>query len=260
MTEEKTEQTEQKPAKKVNFISAFFGFDNMRSLVILVVAIFAFRWSVISPYHVPTASMEPTILVGDRLIANKLAYNLKIPFTDFALISWSKPKRGDIIVFRYPRDPDLDYVKRVIGVAGDKLKIVDDILYVNDEPLPREFVDGDNEEALKDLDENPNIKLVYKEKGGKTEPHWVLQNKPADRHFTQTNWPGNNSYYTVPENSVFVMGDNRDNSTDSRYWGHVPLSYIRGEAMFVLWSKTANPKPDRGWMGFRFSRSGHWLR
>src|SRR5476649_2635064 len=93
----------------------FFSYENLRSLFVLVLIILAIRWSVASPYNVPTPSMEPTIKVGDRLLAFKLAYNLKIPFTDYVVAEWGKPKRGDIIVFRYPNDPDIDYVKRVVA-------------------------------------------------------------------------------------------------------------------------------------------------
>ena len=99
----------------------FWSPENLRSIAILIFLIFCFRWSVASPYHVPTASMEPTIKVGDRLLALKLSYDLKIPFTDYSVLEWAKPERGDIIVFRYPRDPDIDYVKRVVGIPGDRI-------------------------------------------------------------------------------------------------------------------------------------------
>src|SRR3954465_15422926 len=115
-----------KPQTKPGFWSP----ENFRQLGILVLAIFAFRWSIASPYHVPTASMEPTIKVGDRLLAFKLAYNFKLPFTDFKVAEWGTPKRGDIIVFRYPRDPEIDYVKRVVAIAGDEVETKEDILYV----------------------------------------------------------------------------------------------------------------------------------
>ena len=117
--------------------TSFWSPENLRSILVLIVLIFCFRWSVASPYHVPTASMEPTIKVGDRLLAFKLSYNLKVPFTDVVVWEWGKPERGDIIVFRYPKDPDIDYVKRVVGVAGDEISMVDDILHINGEPQAR---------------------------------------------------------------------------------------------------------------------------
>jgi len=234
----------------------FFSFDNLKSLGILILAIFALRWSVASPYHVPTASMEPTIKVGDRLLAFKLAYNLKVPFTDITITDWGTPKRGDIIVFKYPRDPDIDYVKRVVAVAGDEVKIVDDILYVNDQPQPR--VDANSERAfLDDIEDQKEIKLLFKETLFGLD-HWVMQNIPSARRFTRSSWPPPGSApYKVPENSVFCVGDNRDNSTDSRVWGQVPLEYVRGKALFVIWS-VYTPR-DANWPAFRFDRFGKWL-
>jgi signal peptidase I len=243
------------PEASPGFVSSFFGFDNLKSLAILVLVIFAFRWSVVSPYHVPTASMEPTIKVGDRLLALKLAYDFKIPFTDIALAKWAEPKRGDIIVFRYPEDPDIDYVKRVVGIAGDKLQIKNDILYINGEAQPRESHDFDRT-ILDDIEDTADIKMLYREKLADVD-HWVMQNKPGQRHFTGSDWPANGEPYTVPKESVFVMGDNRDNSTDSRKWFEVPRSYIRGKAMFVIWSLFTAPGAD--WPKMRYNRFGHVL-
>ena len=234
----------------------FFSFDNLKSLGILIVAIFALRWTVASPYHVPTASMEPTIKVGDRLLAWKLAYDFKVPFTDITLAHWGTPQRGDIIVFKYPRDPDIDYVKRVVAVAGDEVKVVDDIIYINGQPQPR--VDANDQRAyLDDIEDQKEVKLLYKETlNGLT--HWTMQNIPAARHFTRSTWPPPGSPpYKVPPDSVFCMGDNRDNSTDSRVWGQVPLEYVRGKAEFVIWS-VYTPR-DSNWPKFRFDRFGKWL-
>jgi len=262
------DSTPTKPAKKLpitkvaettekpGFVSSFFGFENLRSLAILILVIFAFRWSVVSPYHVPTASMEPTIKVGDRLLAFKLSYNFKVPFTDFVVASWGTPKKGDIIVFRYPKDPDIDYVKRVVGVAGDSLQIKNDTLYVNGVAQPRAAHEFDRT-ILDDIEDQKSIKMLYRETLEGTE-HWVLQNEPGQRHFTRSDWPASGEPYVVPQESVFVMGDNRDNSTDSRAWGEVPLSYIRGKAIFVIWSIYS--PPESTWPKMRFNRFGHVLQ
>jgi signal peptidase I len=234
----------------------FFSFDNLRSLAILIVAIFAVRWSVASPYHVPTASMEPTIKVGDRLLAFKLAYDLKIPFTDVTLAKWGTPQRGDIIVFKYPRDPEIDYVKRIVAVAGDVVRFEDDILYVNDEPQGRVLAETDRT-VLDDIEDVKEDKILYKETLFGLE-HYTMQNIPAARRFTRPTWPPPGSEpYKVPEDSVFCVGDNRDNSTDSRVWGQVPLSYVRGKALFVIWS--VHTPRDASWPAFRFDRFGQWL-
>ncbi len=234
----------------------FFSFDNLKQLGILIIAIFALRWSVASPYHVPTASMEPTIKVGDRLLAWKLAYDLKIPFTDTTITSWGTPQRGDIIVFRYPLDPDIDYVKRVVAVAGDTVQIIDEILYVNGQAQPREDHNSDRT-ILEDIDDNKDQKLLYVETlfGQK---HFTMQNNSLERKFARSNWPAAGAEpYKVPENAVFTIGDNRDNSTDSRFWNHVPLEYVRGKALFVIWS--VHTPRDSSWPEFRFNRFGHWL-
>ncbi len=234
----------------------FFSFDNIKSLSILILAIFALRSSVASPYHVPTASMEPTIKVGDRLLAFKLAYSAKVPFTDLKLAEWGTPKRGDIIVFRYPRDPDIDYVKRVVGVGGDTIEIRDDILYVNGEPQPRQDHNGDRN-ILEDIDDQKDVKILYTETLNGLN-HWVMQNVPAARRFTRSSWPPPGAGpYKVPADSVFCVGDNRDNSTDSRVWGQVPLEYVRGKALFVIWS-VYTPR-ESNWPVFRFNRFGQWL-
>jgi signal peptidase I len=212
----------------------FFSFENMRSLTVLVIVIFALRHSVASPYHVPTASMEPTIKVGDRLLAFKLAYELKIPFTDIVVASWGTPKRGDIIVFKYPRDPDTDYVKRVVGLAGDELKVEDGVLFING--IAQSRVDHNQDRAiLEDIEDNRDIKLLYRENLDGLD-HWVMHNIATQRHFVRDPWPEPGATFKVPPDSVFVMGDNRDNSTDSRFWQQVPLSYVRGKALFVIWS------------------------
>ena len=226
---------------------SFWSPENLRSIIILVFLIFCFRWSIASPYHVPTASMEPTIKVGDRLLAFKLAYDLKIPFTDIALFNWGEPERGDIIVFRYPKNTDIDYVKRVVGVSGDKIKFRNDILYINDEPQKRTTIF--DREVLDDIVDTKEIKDLYREDLMGHE-HWVIQNKPETRGFRSPSWPPIGDY-TVPEGSVFVAGDNRDNSTDSRAWGEVPRSYIHGRAVFVIWSSVD--------FSLRFYRFGHIL-
>lgn len=233
---------------------SFWSPENLRSIVILVIIILCFRWSVASPYHVPTASMEPTIKVGDRLLAFKLSYNLKIPFLDYALFEWGTPEKGDIIVFRYPKDPDIDYVKRVVGVAGDRIKFINDILYING--VAQERVDHNFDRSiLEDIKDHKEVKLLYKEKLGEVD-HWVMQNEPTFKGFRNPNWPPSGEY-VVPEGSVFVSGDNRDNSTDSRIWGKVPLSYIRGKAIMVIWSMY--DKQDDFMPSFRFDRFGHFL-
>lgn len=231
-----------------------WSFENLRSLAILFLAVFAIRWSIASPYHVPTASMEPTIKVGDRLLAWKLAYNFKFPFTDWVVASWGTPKRGDIIVFKFPNDPDIDYVKRVVAVGGDQVAVIDNVLYVNGKA--QQLTDlNDDRAILSDIEDDKDIKLLFRE-NLEGLAHWVMHNKPTT-YRPVSNYPANGEAHVVPDGFVFVVGDNRDSSSDSRIWGDVPLDYVRGKAMFVIWS-VFSPR-DGGWWKIRFNRFGYSL-
>jgi signal peptidase I len=155
---------------------------------------------------VPTGSMEGTILIGDHLIVNKLLYSPRVPFTSLRLPMLKTIRRGNIIAFHYPRDPQLNFLKRVAAVGGDKVEIRRDILYINDVPVAEPYV-------------------VHKSKRWR-EP----EDMPAQ---------------VIPYGSLFVLGDNRDNSDDSRYWGTVPVENIIGEPLMILWSYDA---PSRDWL------------
>jgi len=236
----------------------FWSPENLRQLTIFLVLILAFRWSVASPYHVPTASMEPTIKVGDRLLAYKLAYDLKVPFLDYTLMTWAEPKRGDIIVFKYPKEPDIDYVKRIVGLPGDKIRVENNLLYINGAVQERTDHESDRS-ILSDIHDNPDIKSLSVEKLG-TLDHWVIQDKATNSAFSLSmKFPTDGTdEYVVPQNSFFAMGDNRDNSTDSRSWGPVPREYVKGKALFVMWSMFS--PDDSYWPHFRWDRFGHGLR
>ena len=232
----------------------FWSPENLKSLFFLILLVLCFRWSIASPYHVPTASMEPTIKVGDRLLAFKLSYGLKIPFTDTSVVEWGKPAHGDIIVFRYPKEPQIDYVKRVVGLPGDKIRVENNMIFINGKPQKK--IDHNFDRSiLTDIDDNPEIKNLYREKLENVE-HWVLQDKPGPYSVFRSRFPSDGEY-TVPQDSLFVMGDNRDNSTDSRSWGVVPMPYVRGKALFVIWSMFSSENETLP--SFRFTRFGHWL-
>ena len=170
-------------------------------LIALVLALFI-RSFIVQAFKIPSGSMEPTLLIGDHLLVNKFLYGVKNPLTGATWISYKQPKRSDIIVFKYPVNPKQDFIKRVIGVEGDRIKIVNKELYVNGQPY---YVEG-----AVHLD--PNV--------------IPGQINPRD----------NMQELTVPKNSLFVMGDNRDNSHDSRFWKFVKLKNVKGKAFILYWS------------------------
>jgi len=165
------------------------------ALIAVFLALFI-RTFVIQAYKIPSGSMEPTLLVGDHILVNKFIYGIKIPFISKTLIPIGKPKRGDIIVFKYPLDKRKDYIKRVIGLPGDEIRIMDKKIFINGELFDGRFG-------------------VYDKSSGRDD---------------------NLGPIVVPQNGLFVMGDNRDHSYDSRYWGFVPLGLVKGKAIIIYWS------------------------
>ena len=228
----------------------FFSSRNVRILGFLICIIFIIKWSISSPYHVPTSSMEPTIKVGDRIFAWKLAYGLTLPFMTTPLIKWSQISRGDIVIFRFPTDPNLEYIKRVIGLPGDKIEIIEHRVLINDEPIQQTMLaETVVNNTHQDRFRAPQSLLL--EKNGPLE-YRILTNstKEIDRRIDDR------QTYIVPNDAVFVMGDNRSYSSDSRDWGAVPVDHIYGRATFVIWS--FQNRPDQtGHM--RWDRFFFWL-
>jgi signal peptidase I len=231
---------------------SIFGFSDLRGLIALIALVLFVRMSVLSPYHVPTPSMEPTIKVGDRLMALSASYDLRLPFTDIVLFKFAEPQRGDIILFRNPSDPDGDaYVKRVVAIAGDEISIRSNILHVNGKP--QELMPAmAREDELSDVQDGASKQLFEENLFG--HKHLVLWDKASAESSTawSSDFPDNQKNFVVKPHSVFVLGDNRSKSKDSRDWGELPLSYVRGKALFITWSVY-----DRGgehWPELRFSR------
>ncbi len=234
--------------------------ENVLGFLFAIVVVFAIRSSFIEAFKVPTGSMLPTIFIGDNIFANKFAYGLKIPFSDLItnnpiyLIERAPPKLGDVIVFLNPKNESIYFIKRVIGVPNDVIEIRNKVLYINQKPMLHRKVNLEASTALlKSLNDSrytPSyIDVLEEDLNGRK--HAIL----LDR----TNYLGDNfGPITVPSESLFVMGDNRDFSNDSRFWGFVPFKNVKGAALFVWLSFTMDfEKKD---FSFRPSRTGTILQ
>lgn len=189
-----------------------------KSFFPVLLIVFLLRGFVVEPFRIPSGSMLPSLYIGDFILVNKFAYGIKLPVLNKTIIEFSPPERGDIVVFRYPRDPSLDYIKRVIGLPGDHIAYYNKVLYVNSEPVERDFVGQ------------------YKGPGQTSATEYIEKLQGADHSMLLLPARPNSlqGEYIVPEGMYFVMGDNRDNSNDSRVWGPVPESNLLGKA-FMIW-------------------------
>lgn len=185
---------EEKPKSKVK--------EYAESIIIAILIALFIRTFIICAYKIPSRSMVPTLLVGDHILVSKFIYGVKIPLLRRTIIPVSEPKRGEIVVFIYPNDRSKDFIKRVIGVAGDKIEIKNKKIFINDQPFQDSYgIFSDS--------------LIL-----------PISMQPRD----------NFGPVTVPEKSIFVMGDNRDESLDSRFWGFVNLKDVEGKAFIIYWS------------------------
>ncbi len=195
------------------------------SLLVAFVIIFIARWSIISPYYVPTGSMNPTVQSGDRLLGYKLAYGLTLPFQKTPIYSWAYPVRGDIVIFRNPHIPSLYYVKRVVGIPGDKVQVIGGILYLNDKPV--------SDETGKEVIYQKSYQLNF--------------DSDNDAWFE---W----GPIKIDEDKVFVLSDKRSDTNDSRSFGVISRKDIIAKALCVLWSDQQVGNGDKEQSGFRKDR------
>lgn len=213
----------------------------IKTLMITLVLVFSFRSMCFEPFRIPSGSMIPTLNIGDFIVVNKFSYGLKLPFSDMFsdpvyLTQFYSPKRGDVIVFKYPLDPSLNYIKRVIGLPGDEIELINKQIYINGKVVTAIF---DSSPMTKDFADNFNGEKVnfYKIKGQNHEFEIQLTNSQTRADTI--------AYFKVPAGKYFVMGDNRDFSSDSRYWGFVPQENIKGKALFV-WMSLTLPFSEKG--------------
>jgi signal peptidase I len=167
----------------------------------ILIALFI-RTFVVQAFKIPSSSMEPTLLVGDHILVNKFTYGITIPFTNYKFFQYKKPQRGDTVVFIYPKDTSKDFIKRVIGTEGEKVEIVRNKIYINNRLI------GDPWGR-------------YSEKND-----WMRYLQPMEKY----------GPIIVPKDSLFVLGDNRDNSQDSRFWGFVNVEAVKGKAFLIYFS------------------------
>lgn len=227
-----------------------------KSFFPVIFIVFALRSFLVEPFKIPSGSMMPTLLIGDFILVNKYTYGIRLPVLNKKVVQLNDPQRGDVMVFRYPDDPSLDYIKRVIGVPGDTVEYRDKRLTVNGQPVPTSqngtysYVGG----GLSYI-----TAMVYDEKLGQASHAMMVEpGKPSvdprqvmpfpNHENCSYNAEGEGFACTVPAGHYFMMGDNRDQSNDSRYWGFVPDENIVGKAFFI-------------WMNFDdFGRIGTTIR
>jgi signal peptidase I len=207
----------------------------------VILAVFVLRSFLFEPFKIPSGSMIPTLLVGDLILVNKFHYGLRLPVINTKITEGNKPERGDVMVFRYPPKPSLDYIKRVVGVPGDEVAYLNKTLTINGKPVPKvampDFFDDDVMRYFKQFEETVANKK-YRLLNDDNRPAFVpgaddFQYKQNCRYSVE------GVVCKVPEGHYFMMGDNRDNSLDSRYWGFVPDANIVGKAFFV-WMNFGN--------------------
>lgn len=193
-----------------------------RSFFPVILIVLLLRSFLVEPFRIPSGSMIPTLWVGDFILVNKFTYGIRLPVVNRKIIDVGAPERGDVVVFRFPTDPSTDYIKRVIGLPGDRIEYRDKTLFVNGEPLPQHYI-GPYTEVSTGI---PLPARLYVESLGGAEHELVVHPDYIGR-LDIGEW-------RVPAGHYFVMGDNRDNSNDSRAWGYVPESNLVGKA-FLIW-------------------------
>jgi signal peptidase I len=197
--------------------------EYIESIIIAILIALFIRTFIICAYKIPSESMKPTLLIGDHLLVTKFIYGVKIPLLRTTIIPVREPKRGEIVVFIFPKDRSKDFIKRVIGVAGDKIEIKNKKIFINDQEFKDTYgVFTDSILRPNAMDSRDNFGPV-----------------------------------TVPKKSLFVMGDNRDNSMDSRFWGFVDLKDVEGKAFIIYWSRNHEAHNYKEWI--RWERLGNLL-
>ena len=197
-----------------------------KSFFPVLLFVFVIRSFIVEPFKIPSGSMMPTLIAGDFIAVNKFSYGVRFPVINNVLIPNSMPERGDVVVFHYPMDTSIDYIKRVVGLPGDTIKYENKKLFINDKLVPHVF-EKDYEYMM-----NENYRVPaqeFTETLGEVKHSILIHNVE-----------GESGSFVVPEGNYFVMGDNRDNSSDSRVWGFVSEDLLVGKA-FIIWLNLSEP-------------------
>ena len=200
----------------------------------VIAIVFLLRSFLFEPFRIPSGSMLPTLHVGDFILVNKYDYGLRLPVANTKVLEIGAPKRGDVIVFRYPVDTSIDYIKRVVGVPGDTVEYRNKVLYVNVEQklaAPRDFIDENTMVTLTEYDEtlgDVTHLVAFDHRRTSWVPEGAISKKEPTCTYNEAGF-----ICKVPEGHYFAMGDNRDNSEDSRYWGFVPDENLVGRAVLI---------------------------
>jgi signal peptidase I len=225
----KEKSNKKKPERKKSIFREY-----AESIIIAIILALLIRAFVIQAFKIPSGSMKPTLLIGDHILVNKFIYGIKlrVPFTalNYSLIPFSTPKRNDVVVFIFPGDTSKDYIKRVIGLPGDTVRIKDKKIFINNQPM------NDPHGTFTDL-------VIY--------PSMEQQGEIPDMDKYKRD---NMAPIVVPPNKIFVMGDNRDESYDSRFWGFVDQKQVLGKAFLIYWSGSWDP------FEVRWRRLGNLIR
>jgi len=211
--------------------------ETLRSLLVVLLGVFCIRTFIAEATVIPTGSMERTILVGDHVFLNKLPYGPRLPFTSLRVPPLRQVRRQEIVAFRYPRNPSVMFVKRVMGVGGDVVRVENKRVFVNGRPLQEPYVQYQSASRLPlrdDFPPSPSLLETLPAAWG-LDPAWARE---------MPNFIEKDGLH-VPAGGLFVMGDNRDNSLDSRFWGFVPVDSVVGEPLFIYWSYDA---PSKDWV------------
>ncbi len=201
--------------------------DYARSFFPILIIVFLLRSFLFEAYRIPSPSLEPTLLVGDFILVNKYDYGFRLPILHKKIVSMGEPQRGDIVVFRWPPDESINFIKRVVGVPGDHLSYIDKVLYVNG----IKAVQSEEREPAEQIGDKDMLNAVQKQEDllGVTHQIYQIPTRPSE-DFRDI---------VVPPGNYFMMGDNRDDSADSRFWGYVPEKDLLGKAKWVVLSWNA---------------------